>query len=161
MTPADASKLLTLAASFDNRKPDPDAANAWAIALGDLPVKDCADAIVAYYREHREWLMPADVIQRVRKIRRDRLVTAGEVQPPASIEAIDDPDDFDRAYRGWLKNVRDRIASGHPIDPEPRQIVAPPEQIQAVIAETAATLREPVDHDRAVAEHTQQEATHD
>ena len=32
MTPAQAAALLTIAASFDNRKPDADQAKAWAMA---------------------------------------------------------------------------------------------------------------------------------
>ena len=50
MTPTDAARLLTLAAAYDNRKPDADQAKAWAMVLDGLRFEDCCEAIVAHYR---------------------------------------------------------------------------------------------------------------
>lgn len=40
MTPTEAAMLLTIAASYDNRKPDADQAKAWAMVLDDLRFVD-------------------------------------------------------------------------------------------------------------------------
>jgi hypothetical protein len=108
MTPAEASALLTVAAAFDNRKPDPDAAKAWSIALGDLPFVDCRDAIVAHYQRTTDWLMPAHVIGAVRKVRQNRLEDAPVLTPPPGLTVAE--------YLTWLKGARARIAAGETID---------------------------------------------
>lgn len=145
MTPTEAAALLAVAAGLDNRKPSAEAAESWAKALGNLPLADCREAVYAHYRESTEWLMPAHVSRRVRAMRTERLKLAGDVQPPASIEAIDDPEQFDVAYRTWLRNVRDRIASGGMPDVERREISAtPPPEAKAYID----GLRTPTEENR-------------
>lgn len=130
----EAAALLAVAAGLDNRKPDASTAESWAIALKNIRIEDGREAVYAHYRESTDWLMPAHIIRLVRAARTERLKLAGDVQPPASIEAIDDPDEFDRAYRAWLRNVRDLIASGQMPDAEPREIVAhPPEEVRSYI----------------------------
>ena len=69
MTPTDAARLLTLAAAYDNRKPDADQAKAWAMVLDGLRFEDCCEAIVAHYPTSRDWMMPAHVIADVKRIR--------------------------------------------------------------------------------------------
>jgi hypothetical protein len=108
MTPAEAAALLTVAAAFDNRKPDPDAAKAWSVSLGDLPFVDCRDAIVAHYQATTDWVMPAHVIGAVRKIRRDRLEDAPPLTPPPGLDPVE--------TNAWLGQARARIAAGETID---------------------------------------------
>ena len=106
MTPAEAAVLLGIAASFDNRKPDADAATAWAMVLEGLRFEDCRDAIVSHYRTSREWIMPADVVAAVKRVRGGRLEDVAPSPPPGM-----DPDDT-AGYQRWLAATRQAIADG-------------------------------------------------
>jgi hypothetical protein len=113
VTPIEAAVLLTVCASFDNRKPDADAAKAWAIVLDGFHFEDCRDAVIQHYRSSREWIMPADITAAVRKIRTGRIEDVAPT-PPADL----DPDDT-AAYARWLETTRRAIADGQPVEPEP------------------------------------------
>lgn len=106
MNQQEAAALLAVAAAFDNRKPDPDAATAWAAALGDYEFNSCRDAVVAHYRESREWIMPADVVSRVRIIAIERMRPFGTLVPPQHLQG--DPAE-EMKWRLW---ARDEIMSG-------------------------------------------------
>lgn len=108
MKPTEAAALLTIAAAYDNRKPDPDAAQAWAIALDGYRFEDCRDVIVAHYRKTADWLMPTHVITEVKRVRAKRIAEAGDPTPP--------PDLTPRQTIDWLKEARRRIADGESID---------------------------------------------
>lgn len=107
MKPTEAAALLTIAAAYDNRKPDADQAKAWAMALDGLRFEDCREVIVAHYRKSREWLMPVDVIQGVGHLRAKRVSNHPPVQPPSWL----DPDDTG-AYIRWEREVHQAIADG-------------------------------------------------
>lgn len=106
MTPAEAAALLAVAAAFDNRKPDADAAKAWSVALDGYRFEDCRDAIVAHYRSSSDWIMPAHVVAGVKRIRASR-IDAVALTPPREL----DPDDT-AAYQRWLAEERARVADG-------------------------------------------------
>lgn len=108
MTPAEAGALLTIAAAFDNRKPDADAATAWAAALDGLRFHDCRDAIVAHYRASSDWLMPQKVITEVKRIRAKRIAEAGDLTPPPDLTPLETV--------AWLKDARRRIGDGETVD---------------------------------------------
>lgn len=121
MTPAEAAALLTVAAAFDNRKPDADQARAWAMALDGYRFEDCREAILEHYRTSRDWMMPIDVIARVRKLRNDRITAYGLLpDPPADI----DPDDTEAIQR-WRRNLIRAIANGEVVTDEPVLEVGP------------------------------------
>lgn len=108
MKPTEAAALLTIAAAFDNRKPDPDAAKAWAMALDGLRFEDCREAIVTHYRTSREWMMPADVVSGVKRMRRERLQAFGALpDPPADLDPADPA-----AYQRWMRETTTAIADG-------------------------------------------------
>jgi hypothetical protein len=107
MKPTEAAALLTIAAAYDNRKPDADQAKAWAMALDDLRFEDCRTVIVEHYKRSREWLMPVDVIQGVKRLRYDRLLEFGPIPEPRGI----DPDDTER-YTAAYMALRTCIADG-------------------------------------------------
>lgn len=111
MKPTEAAALLTIAAAFDNRKADADAAKAWALLLDGLRFEDCRDAVVAHYRTSSEWLMPEKVIAGVKRIRSQRLRDFGPFTPPARF--ADDP----AGELEWTKRTRERIADGELTDP--------------------------------------------
>lgn len=107
MTPVEAQVLLGIAAAFDNRKPDADAAKAWSVALHGLRFEDCRDAIVAHYRASSDWLMPQRIVSEVKRIRSKRVADFGPIDPPPGF----DPDDTE-AYRRWLAGMVRAVADG-------------------------------------------------
>ena len=109
MKPTEAAALLTICAAYDNRKPDPDAAKAWAMALDGLRFEDCRDAVVQHYRVSREWIMPADVIAAVKKVRGGRIEDVALSPPPGL-----DPDRTGD-YAQWLEVTRRQVANGEPV----------------------------------------------
>lgn len=111
MTPQEAAALLTIAAAYDNRKPDADAAKAWAMALDGLRFVDCRDAVVAHYRVSSEWLMPDKVIAEVKRMRAKRISLAGDLCPPPGPEG-ETEEALQQRERAWLTAARRRIGDG-------------------------------------------------
>jgi hypothetical protein len=104
MNIAEAQVLLGMAAMFDNRKPDEDAAKAWAAALDDLRFIDCRDALIEHYKTSTEWLMPAMVRATVKRIRAKRIADFGHFDVPHGLKDAD--------YNRFLLDTRRRIADG-------------------------------------------------
>lgn len=123
----EAGELLARVASFDRRtNGEPDIV-AWGLALADVDYADAAQAVVDHYRETSEWITPAAVRDRVRRIRRTRIDAAGPITPPA--ELADDP----QAELAWVRAERNRIASG--MSPQPRQeLPGRPRNVEDLIA---------------------------
>lgn len=105
MTPAEASALLTIASGFDNRRVDPDVARSWAVALEDVRFEDAREAVVAHYRATRNWMMPADVLDRVKRTRAAR-IAAGEAEliPPPELSELE--------TRAWMHAARRALGDG-------------------------------------------------
>jgi hypothetical protein len=108
MTPAEAAALLAVAAAFDNRKPDADAAQAWALALDDLRFIDCRDAIVAHYRLSTDWVMPAQVRAAVKRIRAKRIDEHPPLVPPPGLDVAGE--------LAWLAAATKRVGDGEQVD---------------------------------------------
>ena len=104
MTPAEAAALLTIAAAYDNRKPDADQAKAWAMALDGLGFEDCRQVVVEHYRKTRDWLMPADVFNGVRRLRYERIERFGYITPPPDLDFAEE--------QAYTKAIRERVADG-------------------------------------------------
>lgn len=109
MTPAEAAALLAIAAAFDNRKPDADAATAWAAALHGFRFEDCREAVIQHFRASSDWLMPAAVAAGVRRIRNDRVRAFGPYNVPSGLEAGE--------YHALIRATTRRIADGDLTDP--------------------------------------------
>lgn len=107
MNLTETAALLALAAAYDNRTVTDDAVHAWRDLLADLPPADARDAVLAHYRRCRDWLMPADVVAHVRRLRRDRLAAAGSIEAHVTADPADPA-----AYRADLARVRAAIADG-------------------------------------------------
>jgi hypothetical protein len=120
MKPTEAAALLTIAAAYDNRKPDADQAKAWAMALNNLRFEDCRDAIVEHYQRSREWLMPVDVIVAVKRARAKRIADFGPIPAPDHLDA--DSDTFDQDYAAYMATTTQAIADGTYQSPEPKQV---------------------------------------
>ena len=112
MKPTEAAALLTVAAAFDNRKPDPDAAKAWSLALDGYRFEDCRDVIVQHYRTTGDWLMPHHVLTAVKRMRAKRLHEAVEPPPPPDLTPLE--------TLAWLKDIRRRIADGEDVNDQGR-----------------------------------------
>jgi hypothetical protein len=109
MNATEVSKVLARMALYDNRKVGDLDVIAWLDVIGDLPFADAEQAVITHYQESRERIMPADVRQRVKAVRAERLrVAAPDLVPPA--ELLDDTD----AYREWLRDHTRRVADGAP-----------------------------------------------
>jgi hypothetical protein len=102
--------LLSVVAAFDRRTVGEADAMAWHAVLGDLNFKDSRAAVYAHYRESREWIMPADIRQRVAAIRKQRIDDA----PPVGIP--EDLADNPIAGRDWKQRTLQAIADGE--DPQ-------------------------------------------
>jgi len=104
MTPAEAQVLLSMASAYDNRKPDADAAKAWAAALEGLRFVDCREALIEHYKTSTEWLMPAMIRGAVKKIRSKRIAAFGHYDVPAGLNS--------RQTLEFLRTTNRRIADG-------------------------------------------------
>jgi len=125
MKPTEAAALLTIAAAFDNRKPDADQAHAWALALDGLRFDDCRTVIVEHYRRTRDWLMPSNVVDGVRRIRDQRIRDYGPIPAPAGL----DPDDSGALAR-YIRETERAIGDGTLVPEPPAEF-----EVRDVIAE--------------------------
>jgi hypothetical protein len=112
MNDLEVGKLLGLMALADTRKPpgDDGARKAmidfWLGMVGDLRYADAAQAVQAHYRESRDWIMPADIRQRVADIRKQRITAAGPVEIPEHLA------DRPVEARDWKQRTLLAIADG-------------------------------------------------
>lgn len=63
MTKAEVQRLLALASGFDSRNPSDAERDAWFLLLEPYDIADAVEALKDYYREHRERVMPSDLIE--------------------------------------------------------------------------------------------------
>jgi hypothetical protein len=148
MTRDEVIDVLTVAANFDNRQPSAAATDAWEVAIGDLDAADAKLAVALYYRENRQWIMPADVRAGVRKMRGERIALAVIPAPPP--ELCDDPRAYQRALQAGIAQAaegRAPLAADLPrplaIDAPargPREIQAPPQRLGAAMAQLRRVL---------------------
>lgn len=106
MTTEETIDLLTLMQAYDRRTVGRTDVAAWHLVVSDLPFADAQAAVLAHYRESRDWIMPADVRSRVNEMRRERLENAPVLDPPH--EVADNP----AAYQAWLEREQRKIADG-------------------------------------------------
>jgi hypothetical protein len=111
MTHGDAARLLALAQTFDRRTVGETDAAAWADALHDLPVDECAEAIRLHYRETDAWLMPAHVRQRVKYLRNARADRTHNLELRRAIEAGKAVDRDRMRETAWsiIRSLRERL----------------------------------------------------
>jgi hypothetical protein len=108
MTPAEAQVLLSMAAAVDNRKPDADAAKAWAAMLDDLRFEDCRVAVIEHFKTSNDWLMPAMIRTAVKRMRAKRLHDHGPLTPPPDLGTME--------TLAWRRDADRRIGDGEVID---------------------------------------------
>ena len=81
MTRNECVAILTRCASFDRRTVGQADVTAWLLVLGDLTYPECDAAVISYYKENREWIMPSDIRGRVMEERRAWLQANPEAGP--------------------------------------------------------------------------------
>lgn len=107
MTPEETLDLLTFGAVLDQRiELTEPSVTAWHLVIGDLDFADAQAALGAHYQDSRYRVMPADIRQRVKAMRRDRLERTPVEAPPH--ELTDDPP----RYKAELDRRIDEIARG-------------------------------------------------
>lgn len=116
MTSDEIWDLLELISSIDRRKVGLTDRQVWEGLIGDLSAADAQAAVIAHYRESREWIMPADVRTRVKALRRDRLSREIVPAPPSGVA------DKPGRYRAELNASIRKIADGFSV---PRAIGGP------------------------------------
>lgn len=97
MNTAEAAKLLAFAAAFEpSMTVTREIAAIWAEVLDDITIADATTALKAHYRSSSYPIRPADIVQGVKDIHRQRAQEAGDPTEP--------PDDLEPgAYHLWLK----------------------------------------------------------
>lgn len=95
-----------MVAAFDRRRVGEEDVLAWQAVLGWSRFEDCVEAVKEHFTESRDWLMPADIVKRVRKMREARLKATAMPPPP-----LDVADDAER-YLAWAKRTQTAIADG-------------------------------------------------
>lgn len=112
MTPAEAQVLLSMAAAFDNRKPDPDAAKAWAVALDGLTFEDCRVALIHHFKTSTDYLMPVTIRNAVLAVRKERrLAHSRDHGPLLPTKGLTDAEE-----RRWMADALERISNGQVVE---------------------------------------------
>lgn len=147
MNRTEAAMLLTIASSYDDRRAEvtDDDAVAWAAALPEVAFEQARAALVAHYRESTMRVMPADILRRVRIMRRDHIAAADVVTPPSIL--ADDPgreQEWVRFYR-WRIGAGDTAADAQAfacgrmgVAPDPTAAVVAPGRLRAILAAARA-----------------------
>lgn len=121
--------LLEIIASVDRRKLGLTDRQTWQALIGDLSFADARAAVADYYRESREWIMPADVRTRVKAMRRERL--AREIVPAPPPEDADNPVRFRETLKAELRAIADGRAIPKAITTPVREDDPPPTWAEA------------------------------
>lgn len=121
MTPAETVKLLGLCAAFDNRTIGRADAAAWHEIVGEYPFSDAREAVIAYYRDQRDRIMPSDVRRGVSVIRRARVERLRDEDLIPDADLMLGPRMVARALQLRRALVLDGMsvedAARHPVDP--------------------------------------------
>ena len=124
MNARETGKLLGVMALYDYRDiGNPVEVAAWLKAIGDLPYADAEAAVVAYYGESTERIMPGHVRTRVKAMRAARLAKTPLPPPPA--ELADEPGRYREIIRANVERIADgmqlrkALGGGKPLDGDP------------------------------------------
>lgn len=113
MNLAETNDLLTLIATYDNRRFDDATVVAWQPILANLRFDDCRAAVVEHFATSEKYLMPVHV----RLGARDRARRRHEIENRLAIRAeLEDPSRGDRseATRELIRRLRDSLPDGDP-----------------------------------------------
>lgn len=120
MNRTEVAALLGAASAVDPKvpQPDPDVLTMWAGILDDVPADVAGAAIREHYRHNGETVMPADIVEHWRKVRRE----AAEQRHNAELRAHSNARQLDeaglRAIRSGVARVTAALAVTRGVDPE-------------------------------------------
>ena len=156
MTSDEVWDLLELVSSIDRRKVGLTDRQVWEGLIGDLSAADAQAAVVAHYRESREWIMPADVRTRVKALRRDRL--SREIVPAPPAELADEPGRYRAELRAEVRKIADGLAIPKAICEPVREDEPPETWAQARARFTAPPTLEEIARQQAAESRAAREA---
>ncbi|SDD86243.1 zinc finger domain-containing protein [Actinokineospora iranica] len=118
MNRQEVATLLGAASAVDPKvpQPDPDVLDMWAAILDDVPAEVGADAVREHYRHHAETVMPADIVEHWRAVRRDATERRHRAELTARARQLDE--NGLRAIRDGITRVSAALAAARGIDPE-------------------------------------------
>ena len=109
MNLTETSQVLIKIQAFNNRTFDQANIAAWHETIGDLDLADCLTAVGNYFRESKDWIMPADIRQGVGKIRAKRLEAIHQ-----NVRLRDEDEDLDNMKLSFQRHrhLTNLLASG-------------------------------------------------
>lgn len=70
---AETAEVLAAVQIYDSRRVDEATVRAWHKIIGRFTKEDCINAVVEHYTNSTDWLMPAHITGRVKKVRARRI----------------------------------------------------------------------------------------
>lgn len=117
MTPEETATVLAKCAAVDRRTVGRSDVLAWYEIIGHLDLSVGLEAVRRWYTDHREWIMPADVVQLGSDIIRERRRTERERQEAQQLALEQaDPTRRDRSddVRELIAQLRTMLPDGDP-----------------------------------------------
>lgn len=112
MKASETAALLTYAAALDGRDASRATAQAWADVLDDhMLYADAMSILKSHYADSKWKIMPADINERSRELRRARQDSAIRDHPPIAPPEALDPDDPSQSI-GWTRAYWKAIGDG-------------------------------------------------
>lgn len=112
----DTGKVLLTIQAFDNRTITEEMTLLWHELLEPYTLQDCVQAVKDHYEESKEWIMPVDIISRVKQIRSYRVGRVQGVQLRPDDELIEtEPGKGAQMVPDWRQKISaltERIANG-------------------------------------------------
>jgi hypothetical protein len=117
MNRTDVAAMLGAASAVDPKlpQPDPDVLTMWTAILDDVPAAVAADAVREHYRRHGETIMPADIVEHWRTVRRDAAERQHNTAIRARARRLDDTGLH--AIRSGITRVTAAFATARGTDP--------------------------------------------
>jgi len=131
MTSDEVWDLLELISIIDRRKVGLTDRQVWEGLIGDLSAADAQAAVIAHYRESREWIMPADVRIRVKAARRDRL--SREVIPAPPAELTGEPGKYQQELKARVREIADGLSVQKAIGQLPGETPPPVAEVRKAL----------------------------
>lgn len=88
----------------------------WHTALSLYSQRDCIQALNEVLAESNRFLTPADVAQKVKAIRTQRLESAGTPPDPPEIKDGESWEDYQVVYLQWHRSWKEAVVNGADLD---------------------------------------------
>lgn len=131
MTPAETAQLLALVAAYDRRTIGRADVQAWHVVLAEVSYDDARTVVTGHYATQTAWIMPAHIVDGVRRIRSERLAGLDALLPDA------DPDDIHAWLKAYRRQIADAAAGREPVTMQAITGPTDTEGVAKVVAELA------------------------